>query len=603
MKKIINYALGSGLLLLLMASCTKDEVKYDTSVVRDFEIQLNGEPWSLNTGISTKPIFVYKENGEFFANYSSHFRFALDNGNYKFVASDIPTEMISSPINLNDLVIPQSPKADQKVNLSAAAPYSSPFSELLTMNILTRTGTLRLSALDTKADKSYAIVKAIVDVKRVGYRVVDETFVSGDMTINRSKATASGGINYTDDFILFRTDEEANSVRVRFDFMTQDSTVVKTKELAGAFQIYADSITNVSFNLNDPDTPIIQDYSVTVNAADWIEEAFSPTAPFIVPDGYTYVSPTEDLGAVYNAQVADASVSEIKLFLKAGENYQLGRISITKPLSIRGQTASGTNPKASLTTGNVTRIEGNIDFINFENLNITVTDAYAFNFDLTVPFHVTEVKYNGCNIDNLSRALWRNDSSQSTQLVDRFIIDNCTFMNFAAGDRNYALINIADNNTISNIQLLNSTIEIRATGFRGPIIGNQRNQAGADVSVTVKNCTFSLLGNPAINPFDFRADNANSLTLNFENNLFSGVSNNEGTWLILDTSAGTKTITNNYRAGDFVMATWGVATEQEPIATNNKADLFEDYTTGNLLIKDKASNVYVNRIGDPRWIK
>lgn len=602
MKNKIQNFLGMGLALLAIVSCSNDELKYDTSVVRDFQIQLNGAPWSLNTGISTKPIFIYKNDGEFVANYSSHYQFALDNGTYRFVATDIPEAMITEPINLNDLVVPQALKADQKVNLSEAMVYESPFEEPLTMNILTRTGTLRLNAIDTKADKSYAIVKATVGVKRVGYHVIDETFISGDMEVARAKGTTSGGINYTDDFIVFATGAQENDVKVRFDLMTADSTIVKTKELAGAFQIFGDSITSVDFLLNEPDTPVIQNYSVTVNAADWTEESFAPDAPINVPQGYVYVSPSEDIDAVYNALVADASVSEVKLFLKAGENYQWGRIEISKPLSVLGQSASGTTSKSTLTMGNVTKIEGDIDFINFQNLVLEITDAYAYNFDLTTPFHIGEIKYEGCNIDNLGRALWRNDRHESTQLVDNFVINDCTFMNFAAGDRNYALINIADDNTISNITLSNSTIEILTAGFRGPIIGNQRNQTGADVSVSIKNCTFSLLGNPAINPFDFRADNANSLTLSFENNLFSGVSNNEGTWLVLDTSAGTKTISNNYRAGDFIMADWGVDPTQEPTATSNKADLFEDDATGNLTIKDSSSPVYTNSIGDPRWI-
>lgn len=603
MKRLINCVLAGSAFLAVFVACTKEEVKYDTSVVRDFEIQLNGEPWSLNTGISTKPIFIYQEDGDFFANYSSHYRFALDNGIYKFVATDIPDQMIPSPVNLNDVVIPQSPRGDQKVNLSAPVSYQSPFDEKLTLNIQTRTGTLRLNAKDKKSDKSYSIIKTTVAVKRTAFKAVDESFTTGDMEIARAKATNSGGLNYTDDFILFRTDEEANAVKVRFDFMTADSVVVKSKELAGTFSIFADSITNVDFNLNDPDVPIIQDYKVTINAADWTDESFNPDAPVIVPDGYTYVSPSENIAAVYQAQLADPAISEIKLFLKAGESYSIGRIAISKPISIRGQNALGGRAKATLTMGNVTKIEGNVAYINYENLILTITDAYGFNFDLATPFHVGEVSFRGCNIDNLGRALWRNDNHQSTQLVQRFVIDNCTFMNFASGNRNYALINIAPDNTISNISLTNSTIEILQVGFRGPIIGNQRSQTGADVTVVVKNCTFSLLGYAAINPFDFRADNANSMTVDFENNLFSGISNGEGTWLMLDASAGTKTISNNYRTGDFLMATWGVDASQEPIATSVKADLFEDYTSGKLLIKDKTSAVYLNKIGDPRWIK
>lgn len=265
MKKIRSIIIGSGLLLLLITACSKDELQYDTSIVKDFQIQLNGEPWSLNTGIATKPIFIYNEDGEFFANYSSHYRFALDKGKYKFLATDIPEQMIPSPVNLNDLIIPQVINADQAVKISAAMPYDSPFEEPLTMNILARSGVLRLKAKDITADPSYTNIKTIVAVKRSGYKVVDETFVQQDMEVFRIKKTTSGGINYTDDFILFQTDEEANEVRIRIEFMDNNMVVLKTKEFSGSFPILANGVTNIDFNLNDADTPIIQNYVETIN--------------------------------------------------------------------------------------------------------------------------------------------------------------------------------------------------------------------------------------------------------------------------------------------------------------------------------------------------
>jgi hypothetical protein len=265
MKNIKNIILGGVLLLLMMASCTNDEIKYDTSVVRNYALQLNGTPWNINVGISTLPIFIYKENGEYFGNFSSLYRFALDNGNYHFMATDIPAQMITSPVDLQDLVVPQLVTADQKVNLSAATSYSSPFADTLKMNILTRTGILQLKAKDIAADPTYTNIKTTVFVKRSGYKPIDETFVQGDMAVYRTKKTTTGGINYLDDFIVFQTGDAANNVRVKIEFLDANSVVVKTKEFEGAFPILANGITNVDFNLNDPDTPIIKDYVVTIN--------------------------------------------------------------------------------------------------------------------------------------------------------------------------------------------------------------------------------------------------------------------------------------------------------------------------------------------------
>lgn len=236
MKKIKNMILGCGLLLLLMTSCAEDEIKYDISVVQNFKIQLNGEPWKLNVGISTLPIFIYKDNGDYFSNYSSHYRFALDNGAYRFIATDIPAQMVTSPVNLKDLVVSQVVLADQKVNMSAPMSYNSPFADSLTMNILTRTGTLRLKARDLVGDLTYSNIKTTVYVKRKGYKPVDESFVQEDMEVFRTKKTTAGGVNYLDDFIVFQTDEVANNVRVKIEFLDANLAIIKTKNFKDLFQ-------------------------------------------------------------------------------------------------------------------------------------------------------------------------------------------------------------------------------------------------------------------------------------------------------------------------------------------------------------------------------
>jgi len=266
MKNIKNSILGLGLLFLLLTSCTaEDEKKYEASPVRDYALQLNGNPWNINVGISTRCIFIYKENGDYFANYSSLYRFSLEKGRYYFLASDIPAEMVPSPVNLNNFVIPQAISGEQAVKISAASSYESPFEEKITMNILARSGILRLKAKDLVADPSYTTIKATVFVKRTGYKVSDQTFVKGDMSVSKSKKTTSGGINYLDDLILLQTDEEANNVRIRLDFLDATSVVVKTKEFDGSFPILPNGVTNIDFNLNDPNTPIIKDYVVTIN--------------------------------------------------------------------------------------------------------------------------------------------------------------------------------------------------------------------------------------------------------------------------------------------------------------------------------------------------
>ncbi|OIV40500.1 hypothetical protein [Flavobacterium johnsoniae] len=251
MKKIISILLALGAVLFVVASCSNDDLKYDSYTVKSLDYQLNGAPWNLNVGISTRPLFIYKDDGNYFANYSSLYPFSLESGKYKLVASDVPEQMIPMPVNLNELIVPQPALANQHVNLSDAVPYASPFEEPVTLNIITRTGTLRLKSSDITADKSYTTIKTTVSVKRSGYKVSDGTYVKEDMFVTRSKATANGGINYTDDFVLFQTGEEANNVRVKIECLDQNMQVVKTKELEGTFPIEGSKVTDVSFLLNE----------------------------------------------------------------------------------------------------------------------------------------------------------------------------------------------------------------------------------------------------------------------------------------------------------------------------------------------------------------
>ena len=52
------------------------------------------------------------------------------------------------------------------------------------------------------------------------------------------------------------------------------------------------------------------------------------------------------------------------------------------------------------------------------------------------------------------------------------------------------------------------------------------------------------------------------------------------------------------------MTDWGVEGNEIPVATILTMDeLFQNPTEGDLTIKDKNSEVYTKRIGDPHWIR
>lgn len=605
MRKNILYSLAGLTLLLGVCACSEEE-KYSTSVVKQIELFLDDEPWAVNTGLSTKPLFIYKENGEYFSNYTSHYRFQLPNGKYKII-STTNSDSIPLPKNLNDIVINQDPLAKMKFCVSAPVVYGSPFNDPLSIRMYSKTGVLRLKATDKKADKSYSTVRVVLTCPISAYKLSDAKFIETPVEVIRSKATTTGGVNYTDDMVLFETNSVGKEVAVRIDYLDKNNNVVQSKQIDGSFPILPDDTTQVAFALNNVNEPMIQDYTVTIASEGWNNEELSPEAPMNIPDGYRYVNPAEDLGKICQSMIADPEVTEVKLFLKAGETYKLGRqTDIPKSIYIQGQKPLNGKAYATMEMGNMSISTGDekIDAIHFENLNIKVTDADFFKFK-NQHFHVGEISLKNCDVNNLGRTMWYQEvNADYAQEVDNFILDNCRFMNLNANSNNSGLLGISTKkiSLVSNIVFKNSTFHILTTGLKNPIITGLSAMTG-DLSVTIENCTFVRMGPGDMNFFDLRSDKANSLTLTVKNNLFSGVSENgKGRWFNLN-KVTNRTFTGNYFTQGFAMAEWGVNTDEVPAETGSLESLFKDVPGSDLTIKDKTSEVYTKRIGDPHWTK
>ncbi len=248
-----HYFLSCVIALLLLIACSEDD-RYPTSIVRNYEFFLNESSWTQNVGLTNRPIFIYSSDGKYVANYVPYYNFALENGTYRFFATPnggvlIPDSLLG--INLNDLVIKQPILANVDVQISPVVKYSSPFNETMQFYMTNRTGTLRLKAIDQTADPSYKTVRAILGVNRSAYKVSDQTYTESYMELTRSKATATGGVNYTDDFIVFETKDAQNGIKVRLEMLDGDSKVVRTKELGNTFEIHSKEISVIEFYLNE----------------------------------------------------------------------------------------------------------------------------------------------------------------------------------------------------------------------------------------------------------------------------------------------------------------------------------------------------------------
>lgn len=603
MRKSISSAVAGLMLLLGIAACSEDS-KYNSSVVKDIQMYLDDEAYSLNTGSSNKPLFIYAADGSYVANYSTLYRFQLPDGTYRIVATT-EADSLPHPGNLNDIVLNQDPKAEKVYALSAPVEYVSPFNEPLEIRMYNRTGTLRLRATDRKADKRYSTIRAIVSTPISGYKISDATFVKSPIEVVRNTTTSTGGVNYTDDLVLFETDTDNEAVTVRFEYLDANQQVIQTKEIEGTFPILSKNLTTVSFELNNADEPTIQDYTVTIAPEEWEEEDINPDAPIRVPEGYTYVSPGENINNVFNRLKNDETATDIKLFLKAGTTYQFVAKTLDdmpKGLSIMGQEPKeGENLavlelKSSLSVSSTDDIEA----FRFENLVIKVDAQDFFKFK-NQEFHIGTISWKNCDINDLQRTMWYQEvDAAQKQTVNKIVIEDCRF--FGLNSSGSGLFGLASQDApVHNFEFRNSTFH--ANDLNNALITRLGAMTG-DLNVTIENCTFIAM-KTGMTFFDLGAKSITNGSLTVRNNLFSGaVDSEKGTWFNIHEKITTRIFENNYITNGFTLNNWGVGENEKPKQTALRMDeLFRDVANRDFTITDKSSEIYTNNIGDPHWIK
>ncbi len=603
MRKSISSAVAGLMLLLGIAACSEDS-KYNSSVVKDIQMYLDDEAYSLNTGSSNKPLFIYAADGSYVANYSTLYRFQLPDGTYRIVATT-EADSLPHPGNLNDIVLNQDPKAEKVYALSAPVEYASPFDEPLEIRMYNRTGTLRLRATDRKADKRYSTIRAIVSTPISGYKISDATFVKSPIEVVRNTATSTGGVNYTDDLVLFETDTDNEAVTVRFEYLDANQQVIQTKEIEGTFPILPKNLTTVSFELNNADEPTIQDYTVTIAPEEWEEEDINPDAPIRVPEGYTYVSPGENINNVFNRLKNDETATDIKLFLKAGTTYQFVAKTLDdmpKGLSIMGQEPKeGENLavlelKSSLSISSADFIEA----FHFENLVIKVDAQDFFKFK-NQEFHIGTISWKNCEINDLQRTMWYQEvDAAQKQTVNKIVIEDCRF--FGLNSSESGLFGLAKQDApVHNFEFRNSTFH--ANDLNNALITRLGAMTG-DLNVTIENCTFIAM-KAGMTFFDLGAKSITNGNLTVKNNLFSGaVDSEKGTWFNIHEKITTRIFENNYITNGFTLNNWGVGENEKPKQTVLRMDeLFRDVANRDFTITDNNSEIYTNNIGDPHWIK
>lgn len=602
MKKNLLYITAMMALLGGLGSCSKDEV-YDSSVVKGYQITKDGKEWSQYFGTSNKPLFIYANDGSYLVNYSSLYPFKLDNGTYRVLATSetnlIADQLTAKMQKLDEMVIAQDPDAKQAFAISAPVTYSA--GDALQLDMFTRTGVLRLKATDTKADKRYSTVRAVVTSPIAAYKVSDASFVEGETVLQKDKATNSGGVSYSEDFVLLETKAADKQVGIRIDYLDGEGNVINSKPFADNFTILPNDTTQIAFALNNADEPMIQKYTVTIASEGWNEEEISPDAPVVVPNGYTYVSPKDNIDEVFNSLKNDANVDEIKLYLKAGETYAFGSKTLNdcpKAIYVVAQKPKAGQTKATVSFASIS-MTGDQSAIRFENVNLKPGNR-VFNLK-NQKFHIGEVAFVNCDFVDYNGTMWYQQSNADyQQVVDHFLFDGTCFTNLTLGSS--ALVGMTTKviAPIYSWTFRNSTFHVKS--FGKPLVNNT-NKIDKTLTVNIENCTFVDMAGSNTNWFDFNGSKTDHFYFTAKNNVISGKGG--GTPIPFNlTMTDTQTLSDNYFTKGYTVKSWGVEEGKEPTELTETIDeLFEDATNGNLTIKNKSSVIYTKGIGDSRWRK
>lgn len=567
MKLLKNSVLALAIVASLTA-CDKNEV-YETSVTRNLSMTLDGEPYSIyyGTDANSKPLFIYKDNGDYYSHIGTSYRFALPDGNYRVFATNQATLIEEPSKNLGEQIIEQDPAAKQTFAFSTPVAYSAGAD--MSIALETRTGVLRLRALDEKADKSYNKLRATFSTPVVAYHVGNGApVVAEPIEIVLENATSGGGIGYTQDAVLIGCESE--TVKVTIEYVNAAGEVIKTKTFDKDFTVLPNQMTEVAFNLNNADEQVVIGCTVNIGQINWRENNVVASVKVDVPDGFNYVEPSARFDDVYNALNADASVDEIKIFLKAGSTYTASANTlrgITKPVTILGQTPGFGQSKATLRLQGTADLTGTVDKIRFEKLNLAPATAQVFNIARSLHFSLGALEVVECEFNAFSGNLWLQASSTAnSQKVGSFLIDGCSFVNYSAPTTGLlAPVNNRDN-AISSITIRNSVFHARNFGT-GTVVLGRLNYVTTPLAVVVEGNTFVDARGTNCTYFDIDPAKSPSFSLTVTGNTVAGVNSGVGTWFKLSSKATDVTASGNTRAKGYSMKAYGVAEPTEDART------------------------------------
>lgn len=576
MKTTIKLMLGALVAASTLAGCVKEEV-YDYSVVRSIDYLLDGEDgksaYGQEDGRETERyLYFYRPDGQLHAFFGCSHNITLPSGDYKLVAiHDTIWSIMKLNANLNDAVYNQ--RIDAKIGervFRCSTPQNYKAGDDIKIESKTRTGIVRIAAKDLKADRSYAKIRTTFKTDVEGWHVgKGKPYFGEDPVVITKTKEVSGGIGFSEEVRLVETETVNSDVDITIEYLDADDNVLKTRNFGAGIQCLPNQTNTAEFYLNDESEDVDIKYNLVLGE-EWTSSTIYPAVKVEVPDGYEYVEPDASLEAAFLAQQNDASVSEIKVFLKAGASYEISKsasLKITKACHILGQKPGYGQKAATVSVAKPFAIAGDMDRISFENVSFKAGSSNLFNVIMSNVFKVGKLSFENCEFPGFTGTIYNEMATADNQhSFGEIVLDGVKMLEMKSSSN--ALFKLAD----TKLQPMPKWT-IRNCVFQGAMGKNtvivKGLKAQTALEFTVENNVFLSSDSGAYIWFDIDAAKATGAKLTATGNLVGG-NGAGGTWFKLN-NVSDVTATGNTRTAGFTMTTWGVADPTESTITYDEA--------------------------------
>lgn len=574
MKTTIKFCLGAFVAAAALTGCQQEEV-YDWQVTRNIEIYLDGVEANTTYGQdddheNARYLYFFTPQNKFYANYGSTHNLSLPSGDYKLVCvRDTLFDLIRRASDLDTVKFYQPKTADR--GFACSKPINWKAGQDIKMYMETRTGTVRIKATDTKADKSYVKVRTTMTTPVTAWSIGSaQPYLGEKPFVYTATKEVNGGIGYEEDAILIDTETCNRDIDILVEYLDKDDKVVKEKHFADGVRCTPGQTNIYEFELNNPDEDVTINYNLSV-VTSWSNESIMPAVKIVAPDGFTYLDPNTDYNSTVAKMLADKESTEVNVYLKAGATYIFKDETlqlINKPIHFQGQLPSVGKTAANVTVGNVA-FDGDLPYVTFENLNIKCTKTQFINLNKFHTFHIGELCFKNVKFDSFTNRVLYNEGATTEadkHMIDKVTLDGVKFLGLKRAAN--AIINLNEGALQSMpVWNFNKCVFAGTLGTYNVIIKGLGKQTSLDF--TVNNCVFLAADAKKYTWFNIDAKSATGAKLTVTNNLIGGAGEG-GTWFGL-TNVSDITASGNTRTAGFTLTTWGVAEPTEVTTTYEEA--------------------------------